>query len=98
MPNDNQSRKRLANAQRANLVKTLGGCCAECGSTDHLEIDHPYGRDWVPRRLTHYARIRRYIREAQEGLVRLLCKDCNLSPECRPKPRGSTPPATLCPF
>ena len=77
MPTDLKSRSRLANQQKAALIERLGGQCVECGSTDRLQIDHPYGRDWVPRKVSHYARVRRYLKEEAAGLIRLLCDDCN---------------------
>ena len=77
MPRDKKSRSRLVDGIRAELHEALGGCCAECQSTSQLEIDHPWGRDWNIRKLSLYNRWLRYRREHQQGLVRLLCKDCN---------------------
>jgi hypothetical protein len=62
---------------RAWLFDMLGGECAECGALAPLEIDHPWGRDWKPSRLSLYKRHLRYKKEALEGRVRLLCRECN---------------------
>jgi len=67
----------LADRLRQQLFEMLGGCCAECGAVAPLEIDHPAGRDWKPRKMSRYRRHRIYAREADEGKVRLLCADCN---------------------
>lgn len=67
----------LADRLRSWLHHYLGGECAECGATSPLEIDHPWGRDWVPRKICRYRRHLRYKREALAGQVRLLCSDCN---------------------
>jgi hypothetical protein len=64
---------------RAQLFAMLGGRCEECDETVNLEIDHPWGRDWVPRKVASYNRNLRYLREAREGKVRLLCHDCNMT-------------------
>lgn len=71
---------------RARLFEELGNACAECGETMPLQIDHPYGRDWTPRALSSYQRWRRYEKEHEEGLIRLLCEDCNkrIRPRRRP--------------
>jgi hypothetical protein len=98
MPSDPKSRARLANAQKAALHERLGGRCAECGATHPLEIDHPWGREWSPRKLTHYARVRRYIKEEAMGLIRLLCADCNKQIQPQRRPRDTAPPAEACPF
>ena len=85
VPTDPKSRSRLANQQKSALIERLGGQCVECGSTDRLQIDHPYGRDWKLHKLTHYARIRRYLKEESAGLIRILCLDCN--EKIRPRAR-----------
>lgn len=77
MPRDSKSRPRLVDRIRAELHAALGGCCAECGSTDMLEIDHPLGRSYKPEKLSSYNRWLRYRREHAANLIRLLCKECN---------------------
>jgi hypothetical protein len=77
MPSDPKTRARLANAQKAALHERLGGRCAECGSTDRLQVDHPFGRTYNVKRMSHYNRVRRYLKEEKEGLIRLLCLACN---------------------
>ncbi len=81
-----------ANALRAQLIHDLGGACAECGSTSDLEINHIYGRSWTPRKLTHYRRVLRYVREAREGLINVLCSECNK----RYRPQAEPPQARQC--
>jgi hypothetical protein len=77
MSRDPKSRPHLIDRIREQLHSELGGECSECRSTTQLEIDHPWGRDWVPRQVSSYQRWLRYRREHQQGLVRLLCKECN---------------------
>lgn len=71
----NQRRYRSRLKQR--LYAMLENVCALCGSEDDLEIDHEHGRDWEPNRVWSDARLRKYIQEAAEGHVRLLCRSCN---------------------
>lgn len=77
MPRYPQSRPALISRIKATLIADMGGQCAECGITYNLTIDHPYGRDWVPRKVSSYQRWLRYRREYYQGLVRLLCAECN---------------------
>ncbi len=76
-PRQPGERTAYADKVRAWLYDYLGNCCAECGALAPLEIDHPYGRAWTPRRVNRYDRHLRYKREALAGDVRLLCADCN---------------------
>lgn len=76
-----------ADVLRGKLFEALGPACAECGcSLDGIpwEVNHIYRREWQPRKLSKYRRNLRYWREAQEGLVNLMCRECNLA--YRPKP------------
>ena len=66
-----------ANLRKAELIEALGSQCWACGSIVPLHIDHPYGRDWQPRKVCFYSRVLRYWKEHLEGKVRLLCKTCN---------------------
>jgi hypothetical protein len=68
---------------RLALIISLGGKCELCKSEYELEIDHPFGRDWKPSQVEYSARISRYRAEAKQGLVRVLCADCN----CRIRPQ-----------
>ena len=83
MPRDLKTRTELKERIKARLLEELGNECVECGSRDDLQIDHPYGRDWKPCRTNSYNRWLRYQREHLQGLIRLLCGDCNK--KIRPK-------------
>lgn len=93
MPHTPEARRlwriQRANAIRTQLIEQLGGECAECGSTENLQINHIYQRSWKPRTLTHYRRILRYRQEAADGLVNLLCESCNAV--YRPLPLSARP-------
>lgn len=101
MPRNKTTRTRLTQQARDLVWQLLGHECALQGVDDiecdgPLEVDHPHGRDWVPRRVSIYNRWRRYLREARMGLVRPLCKAHN--ERVRPA-RGRMPTATtLDPF
>lgn len=64
---------------RDELIKKLGGFCVLCGEDDpaKMEFDHTHGRDWTPNKLSYRQRLTRYRREAEQGLIRLLCGTCN---------------------
>jgi 5-methylcytosine-specific restriction endonuclease McrA len=66
-----------AKRKRAELIEKLGGCCVHCGSTRRLEFDHLEPRTWIARNLSQWGRMTRYIREAAEGKIQLLCRRCN---------------------
>lgn len=89
-------RMELANKIQSALHDELGGQCALCGETHDLEFNHIYKRDWKPSKLNRYRRMLRYRREAKEGLISLLCSDCNK--RYRPLPRESAVPAADSPF
>jgi len=59
------------------LVIELGGQCVNCGSTENLEIDHKKPRQWRLEAVEMGRRVSRYVREAREGLVQVLCSECN---------------------
>lgn len=88
-PTESAYRSHLATRLREHLFNLLGPYCAECGCdlrSKAWEVNHIYGRDWSPRRLSFYRRNLRYWREAQEGLVNLLCRPCNLAYLPKPLP------------
>lgn len=64
---------------RKELLQKLGAECKLCGEDDEdkLEFDHIYGRDYDLRKLSSSARMARYKREEADGLLRVLCGDCN---------------------
>lgn len=67
-----------ANRRKAELIQAMGNCCWACGALAPLHIDHPFGRDYQPRKLSFSARVARYWREWTEGQrIRLLCESCN---------------------
>ena len=72
---------RYARALRAKLIEQLGGKCALCLEADpaKLQFDHIHGAHYVHNRLSSSARMKRYEREAELGLIRLLCGPCNLA-------------------
>lgn len=83
----------LADRIREQLLDIYGRACAECGATadeTHLEINHIYGRDWKIRDLNRYQRYLRYRREARQGGINLLCKECNAvwQPRRKEQPPG----------
>jgi hypothetical protein len=63
---------------RAALIEKLGGKCALCQTTDNLQFDHIEGALYQHNKMSYCARMIRYRREAELGLLRLLCKPCNL--------------------
>lgn len=77
MPSNSKTRPRLIAKIKTFLFYELGDECDECGDDSDLQIDHPWGRDWTPREVSSYERWLRYAREHQQGLIRLLCRDCN---------------------
>lgn len=72
------ARHERAKARHRELVKLLGGRCAECKSTHRLEIDHVDGREWRSKSLAFRDRVARYWREYKSGVyLRVLCRKCN---------------------
>lgn len=65
--------------RRFALFMALGAMCVLCGEDDldELQFDHPFGRDYQPRDLSRWVRICRLEHEAKQGLIRVLCEDCN---------------------
>lgn len=69
--------RRLIRRARRELIRVLGGECVECGGTQDLQFDHTDGRDWHLRKRNRLQRLRLHWRDAERGLVRLLCRPCN---------------------
>lgn len=77
-PKPDTVRKRNDRSRKRNeLIKSLGGVCAYCGTTKNLTFDHIYGRDWDVRSVHGEKRLRIYRIEATSGLIQLLCLSCN---------------------
>lgn len=87
---------RTYKKRHAELIEKLGGKCVECAATDRLEVDHVDGRDWKPREHSSTARVARYWREYESGiLLRVLCKSCNCKKENKPGSGDPVPPAPV---
>lgn len=63
--------------RRGELLAALGRKCAECGTTDNLEFDHLYQRDWKSNQVWASTRLRIYAEEARRGEIQVLCRGCN---------------------
>ena len=74
--NKNFNIKKYHN-RRLELIVLLGGKCAWCGSTEHLEFDHkdPNAKEFSVSRILTYSweRILKEIKKCQ-----LLCHECHL--------------------
>lgn len=68
-----------AKTARIQLIIQLGATCQECGCTRirKLEIDHIHGRTYNLSKLGSHNRITIYRKEAQQGLIQVLCRKCN---------------------
>ena len=62
---------------RAQLIARLGGTCSDCGTTDDLSFDHPYGRDWIMNKKSQLGRLLIIRQEIADGRVELRCMACN---------------------
>lgn len=79
---DSKERTRVAVYEgRRALLAQLGGKCEKCGTKgrgkNHLEFDHPHGRDYEPSKLARHNRLAAYRRDAAAGNLRVLCRHCN---------------------
>jgi hypothetical protein len=54
-------------------------CCARCGSTVNLELDHVFGRQWSMDHMSEGTRRRLYEQDEKRNLLRVLCSSCNRS-------------------
>jgi hypothetical protein len=66
---------------KRGLTQTSLAKCALCPQDDpkELEFDHIHGRAYEVRKLSYSARMKRYERQAELKLIRLLCGPCNLA-------------------
>ena len=69
--------RRYRRRMRSELIQRMGGVCANCGTTENLEFDHPFGREWSPRDISSHMRLKRYEADLAAGNLRLLCAQCN---------------------
>lgn len=69
--------RRMRDRLKDSLIAQLGGRCAQCGAADNLTFDHIHGRTWSVRSVHASKRLRIYQREADQGLIQLLCLSCN---------------------
>ncbi len=81
---------------RAELVASLGGRCAQCGSKKKLEFHHKKTRTWIASQLNRWSRLKRYSEEIKAGLIELLCKKCNQRAG-KPKDEEFTPDPDFVP-
>lgn len=68
--------------RRLELIKELGGKCADCGTEgtkrNPLEVDHPRGRDYDVRKMDPSWRVSRYWQERKSGVeLAVRCKKHN---------------------
>ena len=75
-PNAIRMRKRRQK-MKADLIKFLGGKCRDCETEIDLQPHHIGPRDWRSNEVWSTTRLRRYQKEAAQGLVILLCGLCN---------------------
>ena len=69
--------RNLRARRKAKLLALLGGKCQHCGGTTGLEVNHKHPRNWKSADVWANQRLRRYLQEAEQGLVNLLCGYCN---------------------
>lgn len=79
--NPQPANHRVARARwmRWTLLQLLGAKCVECGedNLDQLEFDHLVPRDWEPRRLNRWQRMRRYWIDWEHSRLTLRCRKHN---------------------
>ena len=79
--------------QRQAFIEQLGGRCVKCGSQEDLQFDHINGRDWEATKKSRWSRLAIIKREAEQGLIQILCGPCNAAKGGR----GAVAPASLLP-
>ncbi|TWT51816.1 hypothetical protein KOR42_32890 [Thalassoglobus neptunius] len=80
--------------RRRILTQAMGGKCSQCESTEELEFHHLYQREWVASKTSRWSRQRQYEEEFDNGLLTLLCADCNkrAGKPSSPAPQGEEVP------
>lgn len=76
---EHRARVMMYRRRRIALLEKLGAKCDLCPETDisKLQFDHLNPREWVARKVCRWTRIKLYEREAEQGLIRILCGHCN---------------------
>lgn len=70
-------RRRQAQKIRDWLLDQMRNQCQNCGSDEHLEFHHPFGKVWKARSISIYNRMLRYRRDYSSGNLVCLCHDCH---------------------
>lgn len=65
--------KEWARAKRAELLAALGGCCAECGTTENLTFDCIQDQGDAHHKFDTSARMSFYRRQHALGNLQILC-------------------------
>ena len=78
---NNPASKIRIRVRRRLLIEKMGGRCAECGSTWHLEFNHIKQRTWIVREVNRRKRIMLYEQDFARGELNLLCRYCNSKPK-----------------
>ncbi len=68
---------RNARRRRRILIEALGGCCANCGTTEDLELHHTEPRTWRARDHASWHRQVKYEEDWEKGILQVLCGTCN---------------------
>lgn len=64
--------------RRARLLAFLGGRCVTCGTEENLSFDHIHNdRAWNTRKLGSLQRLVMLEKEAEVGVLQILCLACN---------------------
>lgn len=72
-------RRALVARTRTALIAQLGGVCIDCGATEDLSFDHPFGRAWIMSKKNQYQRLTIIRQEIDAGQIELRCMACNRS-------------------
>lgn len=72
-------RARRARASRSELVRELGGKCARCPRTEHLDCDVIVSVGPAHHFMSYPERVRFYWQQHLKGNLQLLCKTCHLA-------------------
>lgn len=80
--------------RHARVIALYGDCCADCGSTDRLEIDHIYGGGLVHLKEMFNGQQGSFyvwLLENHPAGFQVLCRSCNVGKENRARAkRGRT--------